>query len=361
MRSIPIARPLTGEEEIEAVTEVLRSGMLAQGPVVRRFEEEFSASCGAPYAVATNNGTSALHTALLSAGIGPGDEVIVPTFTFFATASAVSMCGATPVFADVEASTFNLDPESAASLITPRTRAILGVHLFGQTFDVDRCQKLCNDHDLLLLEDAAQAHGATWKGIPAGSLGDLACFSFYATKNMITGEGGMITTASGELDGQIRQLINHGQKDKYLHVRLGYNYRMTDLAAAIGLVQLNRLEQMNAARKRNAAQLDRALQGLPLILPTVRKEATHVYHQYVVRVPSQDRDRFIQALRERGISTAVHYPRCLHEQPYYRDTGYDGSCPVGERLAREVVSLPVHPALSLEELQYLCTTVPEVI
>jgi perosamine synthetase len=362
MRQIPIARPLIGEEEIKAVTEVLRSGMLAQGPVVKRFEGEFARSYGVAHAIATSNGTSALHAALLAADIGPGDEVIVPTFTFFATASAVSMCGAIPVFADVEEATFNLDPQSVASLISPRTRAVIGVHLFGQPFDVDRCRRICEEHDLLLLEDAAQAHGATWKGKPAGSLADLGCFSFYATKNMITGEGGMVTTGSSELEGKVRQRINHGQQEKYLHVCLGYNYRMTDLAAAIGLVQLGKLQEMNAARQKNAASLNRALSGLPLILPSSRKECTHVYHQYVVRISPSLRPSFIQSLQERGISTAIHYPRCLHEQPYFQKMATDNtSYPIGERLAQEVVSLPVHPGLTPEDLEYMGETIREVV
>jgi perosamine synthetase len=362
VRHLSIAQPLIDEDEIEAVTEVLRSGMLAQGPVVKRFEEAFASSCGASHGVATNNGTSALHAALLAAGIGPGDEVIVPTFTFFATASAVSMCGATPVFADVDDATYNIDPAAVAPLITPRTRAVLGVHLFGQPFDVASLRDLCEDHSLLLIEDAAQAHGATYLGDTVGSLGDLACFSFYATKNMLTGEGGMVTTNSQEYDTRLRSLINHGQKEKYLHVELGYNYRMTDLAAAIGLAQLAKLHGMNTRRRNNAALLDQSLRGRDLILPSVQSGITHVYHQYVIRVPSQKREGFIRSATERGISTAIHYPRCVHEQPYYRQRIQgEVCCPVAEQLAREVVSLPVHPALSEEDMEYLVTVVNDIL
>ncbi len=359
MKNISIAKPLLGKEEVQAVTEVIQSGMLGQGPVVKKFEEVFAASCGSTHAVATNNGTSALHAALLATGLGPGDEVIVPTFTFFATASAVSMCGATPVFADVDPKTFNIDPVSTGSLITPHTRAIIGVHLYGQPFDVKPLRELCDDRKLILIEDAAQAHGATYAGRTVGSLGDLACFSFYATKNMTTGEGGMVTTNSDLYDGSIRSLINHGQREKYLHTRLGYNYRMTDLAAAIGLVQLRKLGMMNAARQANAATLDRSLAETRLILPTVASDRTHVYHQYVIRVPASLRETFIRSLQERGIATAIHYPRCLHEQPFYQTAGI--SCPVGERLSREVVSLPVHPGLSTKDMEYVCSNIREVI
>jgi perosamine synthetase len=361
MRHIAIAHPMVGEEEIQAVMDVLRSGMLAQGPVVKKFEEAFARSCGVSHAIATNNGTSALHSALLAAEIGPGDEVIVPTFTFFATASAVSMCGATPVFADVNEASYNIDTTMVPSLITPRTKAIMGVHLFGQPFDAAALRRICDEYDLLLIEDAAQAHGARYREETVGSLGDMACFSFYATKNMLTGEGGMVTTHSDVYNERLRSLINHGQQEKYLHIRLGYNYRMTDLAAAIGLVQLSKLEGMNAARQKNAAFLDQSLANTDLVLPKVHPEVTHVYHQYVVRVPMETRDGFIRSLLERGVSTAIHYPRCLHEQPYYSRNPIRVPCPVGERVSKEVVSLPVHPALTEEDLQYLSTAIYEVI
>jgi perosamine synthetase len=361
MRHIAIAHPMVDDEEIQAVTDVLRSGILAQGPVVKQFEEAFARSCGVSHAIATNNGTSALHSALLAAEIGPGDEVIVPTFTFFATASAVSMCGATPVFADVHEASYNIDTTMVPSLITSRTKAIIGVHLFGQPFDAAALRRICDEYDLLLIEDAAQAHGARYRGQTVGAFGDLACFSFYATKNMLTGEGGMVTTHSDVYNERLRSLINHGQQEKYLHIRLGYNYRMTDLAAAIGLVQLSKLEGMNAARQKNAAFLDQSLVNTDLILPKVHPEVTHVYHQYVVRVPMEMRDGFSRSLQERGVSTAIHYPRCLHEQPYYSRHAIRVPCPVGERVSKEVVSLPVHPALTEEDLQYLSTAIGEVI
>ena len=355
MMDIPVARPFIGEEEIEAVVRVMRSGMLAQGSVVTEFESRFAEYCGAEHAVGVNSGTAALHAALLAVGIGPGDEVIVPAFTFFATASAVSMCGAKPVFADVDPRTFNIDPDSVASLIRPGVRAVIGVHLFGQPFDVRAIRDLCDDSDLLLIEDAAQAHGAESGGRRAGSLADIGCFSFYPTKNMTTGEGGMVTTDDAGLAERIRLLINHGQSQKYLHTAIGYNYRMTNMGAAIGLVQLGRVEGFNERRIHNARYLDRHLAGAGLVTPYTVPDVRHVYHQYVVKIPAGyplSRDEFMSALAERGIGTAVHYPIPVSRQPVYASER--GSCPVSEDLAASVVSLPVHPLVTDRELEYMC-------
>ncbi|MDV2480804.1 DegT/DnrJ/EryC1/StrS family aminotransferase [Methanoculleus sp. Wushi-C6] len=361
-REIPVARPLVGEEEVEAVSRVLRSGMLAQGSVVTEFESRFAEYCGAAHAVGVNSGTAALHAALLAAGVGPGDSVIVPAFTFFATASSVSMCGATPIFADVDSATFNIDPESVADLIRDDTRAVIGVHLFGQPFDVAAVREVCDDRDLVLIEDAAQAHGAEYGGKRAGSLADLACFSFYPTKNMTTGEGGIVTTDDDTLAERVRLLINHGQSRKYLHSAVGYNYRMTNIAAAIGLVQLGRVEGFNERRIHNARYLDRHLAGTGLVTPHVSPGVRHVYHQYVVKVPAGyplTRDGFMSALAERGIGTAVHYPIPVNRQPVY-ENGKSASCPVSDDLAASVVSLPVHPAVTDEELSYICDAVRDL-
>ncbi|MDD3857593.1 MAG: DegT/DnrJ/EryC1/StrS family aminotransferase [Methanoculleus sp.] len=358
---IPVARPLVGEEEIEAVADVMRSGMLAQGSVVTEFESRFADYCGAAHAVGVNSGTAALHAALLAAGVGPGDSVIVPAFTFFATASAVSMCGATPLFADVDPETFNIDPDSVAALIRPETRAVIGVHLFGQPFDVAAVREVCDDHNLILIEDAAQAHGAEYHGKRAGSLADLGCFSFYPTKNMTTSEGGMVTTDDDTLAEQVRLLINHGQSKKYLHSVIGYNYRMTNIDAAIGLVQLGRLEGFNRRRIHNARYLDRHLAGTGLVTPYVAPDVRHVYHQYVVKVPdgyALSRDAFMGALADKGIGTAVHYPIPVNRQPVYENT--HASCPVSDELAASVVSLPVHPSVTDEELAYICDMVREL-
>ncbi|HOI12804.1 MAG TPA: DegT/DnrJ/EryC1/StrS family aminotransferase [Methanoculleus sp.] len=351
---IPVARPLVGEEEVEAVARVMRSGMLAQGSVVTEFESRFAEYCGVTHAVGVNSGTAALHAALLAAGIGPGDSVVVPAFTFFATASSVSMCGATPLFADVDPRTFNIDPDSVAALIRPDTRAVIGVHLFGQPFDVAAVREVCDDHNLILVEDAAQAHGAEYHGKRVGSLADLACFSFYPTKNMTTGEGGMVTTDDDHLAEKVRLLINHGQSQKYLHTVIGYNYRMTNIDAAIGLVQLGRVERFNERRIHNARYLDRHLAGTGLVTPYVAPAVRHVYHQYVVKVPAGyplSRDAFMGALADAGVGTAVHYPIPVSRQPVYETE--HAYCPVSDDLAATVVSLPVHPSVTDEELAYI--------
>ena len=354
---IPIAQPSLGDEEKDAVLAVLSSGMIAQGPVTAAFEEEFAAYCGVPHAVATSNGTTALHAALLAAGVGPGDEVIVPAFTFFATASAVSMCGAVPIFADVEPTTALIDPADTLMKVTEKTKAVIGVHLYGQPCDAVVLRKICEREDLTFIEDAAQAHGATYKEMRTGALGDLACFSFYATKNMATGEGGMVTTASDEYDERLRRLINHGQSEKYLHTELGYNYRMTDINAAIGRVQLARLDGFNRRRQENAAYYGANIKAPGLVLPMVSPGRTHVWHQYSLRVTRAfplTRDEFMACLRERGIGCAVHYPVALSRQPYYAGANL---CPIAESLAATVLSIPVHPNVTDEGREYICETI----
>ncbi|MDD4255382.1 MAG: DegT/DnrJ/EryC1/StrS family aminotransferase [Methanofollis sp.] len=360
--TIPIARPLLGAEEADAVTAVLASGMIAQGGRTAMFEEQFAAYCGSRHAVAVNSGTAALHAALLAAGVGPGDEVIVPAFTFFATASSVAMCGATPVFADVDPALFTIDPASVENFVTPRTKAVIGVHLYGQPCDAGAIREICDDHHLVFIEDAAQAHGAEYRGQRTGSLGDLACFSFYATKNMATGEGGMVTTSSDDYDARLRRVINHGQSDKYLHTELGYNYRLTDIAAAIGLVQLSKLDGFNRRRQETAAYYDSHIRASGILTPPVAAGMTHVYHQYVLRVTEEaalSRDAFMARLREKGIGTAVHYPVPLNRQPVF--AGLNASCPVAESLAASVFSIPVHPAVTDEERAYICDAINEVI
>lgn len=361
--SIPIARPVIGRDEITAVTAVLESGMLAAGEQVAHFEQEFARYCDVPHAVAVNNGTAALHAALLAAGVGPGDEVIVPDFTFFATASSVLMCGATPVFVDVDEKTFNIDPRKISSCITPKTRAIIGVHLFGQPFDIPAVQEICKRHNLTLIEDAAQAHGALFNGKKVGNFGDLACFSFYATKNMITGEGGMVTSGSRALDDQLRLIVNHGQSEKYLHTRLGYNYRMTDMAAAIGLVQLKRLEGFNERRRKNAAYYNTHLAVKGLVTPVTPAGMQPVFHQYVVRLTEEfpmSREEFMDYLKGHGIGSAIHYPIPLHRQPVFGLKNDPDPCPVATRLAGSVLSLPVHPSVEEKQLAYICDTINRV-
>lgn len=352
---IPIAQPEIGEEEISAVTDVLRSGMLASGPKVTAFEEGFAGYCNTPYAIATANGTTSLHAGMLAAGIGPGDEVIIPTFTFFATASTVAMCGATPVFVDVDPRTYTLDPAAVAEAITKKTKAVMGVHLFGQPFDVDALQEICSDHKLMLFEDAAQAHGAEYKGRRVGGFGTFGSFSFYPTKNMTTGEGGMITTGDPEIARRARLYTNHGQSEKYLHTLIGYNYRMTDIAAAIGLVQIGKLDAYSSRRIENARYYDTHIRAPGITTPTVMPGARHVYHQYVIQVGEEcplSRDELIIYLKDQGIGSAIHYPIALPDQPVFAGTAH--TCPVARSLAQSVLSLPVHPGVTLDDCERVC-------
>ena len=337
--------------------------MLAQGERVAEFERKFADYCGTTYGVATNNGTAALHAALLAADIGYGDEVIVPAFSFIATASAVSMCGAKPIFADVNDETFTINPALVAERITSKTRAVIGVHLFGQPFEVRAVKEICESHNLKLIEDAAQAHGALYHGEKVGGLGHFGCFSFYATKNMITGEGGMITTNEKASAERLRLITNHGQSEKYLHIRLGYNYRMTDIAAAIGIVQLKKLDKYNMRRRKNAEYYNSHLSVAGLILPHAADGMYHVYHQYVVRLTGDfpmKREEFIEYLKTKGIGTAVHYPIPIQRQPLYALAQEPDPCPVSTRLAESVLSLPVHPLLDGKELAYICDTINRV-
>jgi perosamine synthetase len=337
--------------------------MLASGERVAEFEKKFADFCEAGHAVAVNNGTAALHAALLAAGIGPGDEVIVPAFSFVATASAVLMCGARPVFADVDEKTFTILPEQVGERTTPKTRAVIGVHLFGQPFDVHAVQECCEARGLKLIEDAAQAHGALYKGQKVGGIGHFGCFSFYATKNMITGEGGMVTTNEKAYNERLRLLINHGQSEKYLHTCLGYNYRMTDIGAAIGLVQLKKLDKFNLRRRKNAEFYNARLAVRGLVTPSTAAGMSHVYHQYVVRLTDEfplNRASFIDYLRAKGIGSAVHYPIPLHRQPLFGLENDPDPCPVATRLAGSVLSLPVHPLLDQKELGYICDTINRV-
>ena len=337
--------------------------MLAAGERVAEFERNFADYCGTTHAVAINNGTAALHAALLAANIGPGDEVIVPSFTFFATASAVSMTGAKPIFVDVNEQTFCIDPAQVENHITPKTKAVIGVHLFGQPFDVHGIKQVCESHNLTLIEDAAQAQGAMCNSEKAGAMGHMGCFSFYATKNMTTGEGGMVTTSDKALNERLRLIINHGQSEKYFHTRIGYNYRLTDVAAAIGLVQLKKLEKFNMRRKKNAEYYNANLSAKGLVIPAVSSGVNHVYHQYVVRLTEEfplNRGAFLDYLKAKGIGSAVHYPIPLHRQPLFALDNDPDPCPVSSRLADTVLSLPVHPLLDQKELAYICDTINRV-
>ena len=340
---IPLSRPMLGPEEMSAVAAVLASGQLAQGPRVEEFERAFRAYVGTREAVAVSSGTEALRLALIAVGVEPGDEVVVPALTFLATASSVLMCGATPVIADVDEGTFCLDVGAAGRAMSGRTRAVVPVHLYGHPADLDPLREMCEARGAALVEDAAQAHGARYRGRMAGSIGAAGCFSFYPTKNMTTGEGGMVTTDDAELAGRVRLLRQHGQVAPYDYHRLGYNARMTDIGAAIGLVQLRRLEAFNAARRRNAALLTEGLRGC-VVTPSVEPWAEHVFHQYTVRAARRDALR--AHLKERGVGSGVYYPEALSQIEVLRGKSrVAGGAPVAERACAEVLSLPVHPGL----------------
>jgi perosamine synthetase len=349
---IPAARPQIGEDEIAAVVDVMRSGMLAQGPQVAAFEQEFAPLVGHRHCVAVNSGTSALHLALLAMGIRRGDEVIVPSFTFAASANSVAVIGATPVFVDIDPNTFCIDPAAAEAAVTDRTRAIMPVHLYGHPADMRKIMALATRHDLLVIEDAAQAHGASLDGTPVGAFGATAAFSFYPTKNMTSGEGGMVTTACDHLARSVRVLRNQGMEQRYANERAGLNNRMTDIHAAIGRVQLAKLAGWTAARQANAAYFDEHLDGV--VVPPVADGAEHVYHQYTIRVPGHDRDAFVAALAERGVGSGVYYPTPVHRLPSF---GLRLDLPATERVAEEVISLPVYPSLSDHERERIVDAV----
>ena len=360
---IPVAKPLIAEEEINAVTEVLRSGMIVQGERVAEFEKRFSEFTGVDHAIAVSNGTAALDVALKAAGIGEGDEVITTPFTFIATSNAILFQGAKPVFVDIDEDTYNINPESILEKITPKTKAVLGVHLFGHPFDVKSVHEICEDHDILLIEDSAQAHGAEYRGKKAGSFG-IGCFSFYATKNMTTSEGGMITCNDDRIAKRCRLLRSHGEERKYEHVILGFNMRMTDIQAAIGLVQLERLEWMNEQRRKNAEFYRKRITISGLRKPVEKEYAKHVYHQYVLLVEDDfpiSRNELSEYLSKKGIGNAIHYPKPVYLQSFYRKLGFvEGLCPSAEYVAERIISIPVHPLLSKSELEYIASTINEV-
>ena len=369
---IAIAHPLFGAEEEAAVLQVLGSGQLAQGERVATFERRFAELCHVREAVAVSSGTAALHLALLAHDIGRGDEVITTAFSFAATANVILLVGATPVFVDIEPDTCTLDPVQAERALTRRTKAIIPVHLYGHPCEMNRLQKIAEAFSLVLIEDASQAHAATIDGRPVGSFG-TGCFSFYATKNMTTGEGGMVTTNDPAIAEQVRLLRNHGQEARYYQIALGYNMRMTELQAALGIAQIEKLEYFTQRRRANATYLTNNLQGI-VQTPVERPGCRHVYHQYTIKIPSK-RNEFMTELRARGVDTTIHYPIPIHQQPFYRRkpclfrvlspgrrTPVKGNnpaahLPVTESAAQEVLSLPVHPALSQEDLSTIAREV----
>jgi dTDP-4-amino-4,6-dideoxygalactose transaminase len=346
---IPVVKPILGREEEEAVIEVLRSGQIAQGARVEEFERRFAALVGAKHAVATSSGTASLHLNLLALGIGPGDEVLTSPFTFIASANAALYVGARPVFADIDPRTYNLDPALVEAKITPRTKVLLPIHLYGYPANMPALCAIAERHGLHMVEDAAQAHGAAIEGRQVGSFG-TGNFSLYPTKNMTSVEGGLLTTNDVALAERVRLLRNHGQRERYRHEILGYNLRMTDLHAAIGLVQLGHLAENTRKRQENARYLTEGLAGV-VETPFIEPGYTHVFHQYTIRIPGGRRDAVAASLGYAGVGTAVHYPIPVHQQPLYLEIGYRESLPEAERAAREVLCLPIHPSLTERDLE----------
>jgi dTDP-4-amino-4,6-dideoxygalactose transaminase len=353
---IPAAKPIIGDDERKAVDAVLATGQLAQGTEVALFEREFSdVLLDGRAAVAVNSGTSGLHLGLLAAGIGPGDEVIVPSFTFAATANSVALTGATPVFADIELEHFTLDPSCVESRITDKTAGIMPVHLYGHPFDVHAIGALASKHGIKVFEDAAQAHGAAVNGQRVGTFGDFAMFSLYPTKNMTSGEGGMVSTGLSDVERRLRLLRNQGMERQYENELVGFNARMTNIHAAIGRVQLTKVLDWTRTRQENAAFLDANLEGV--ITPTVAEGCQHVYHQYTIRVP-EDRDGFAKALREEyNVGCGIYYPIPNNRLAPFQTAD---ELPATDEAARTVLSLPVHPSLSRNDLERIVAAVNAV-
>ena len=356
---IPISKPDIGPAEEEAVLDVLRSGMLAMGRRTAAFEEAWAAYCGVRHAVFMSNGTVALEAVLRALGIGPGDEVITVSFTFNATVSAILQAGARPVFVDIREQDFCMDPGAVEAAVTPRTKAIMPVHLYGLMADMDPLVAIAERHGIPIVEDAAQAHGATYRGRRAGQFGP-AMFSLYATKNLMTGEGGFATTDDDALADRIRLYRNHGMRVRYHHEALGSNFKPTDLAAALGLAQLARLDERTEQRRRNAARLTAGLAGY--LTPRVPDGREHAWHQYTMRFPGE-RARVIEGLTERGVGTLIYYPVPVHRQAYLQafvPGAADLDLPVTNRLSDEVLSVPVRPNLDPDELEAVIAAIREV-
>jgi dTDP-4-amino-4,6-dideoxygalactose transaminase len=357
---IPISKPLIENEEINAVVDVLKSGMIAQGPKTKELEDAFAKLSGTKYAVAFSNGTTAIHSAIVALGIEQGDEVITVPFTFVGTANPVLMEGGKVVFVDISEDDFCIDPNKIEEKITEKTKAIIPVDLFGQVYRYDEVKKIADKHSLKILEDACQAVGAKYRDRVAGSLGDVGAFSLYATKNITTGEGGILTTDSDEIARKVKMYRHHGQDEatRYEYLEIGHNYRMTDVLAAIGVEQMKKLERITKVRVRNAKLYDEGLSEIEgVITPKVRKGNTHVYHQYTIRITEEyghTREELMTFLMENEIGCGIYYPKPLHLHEHFRKMGYkEGDFPVSEKLAKEVLSLPVNPFVTEEDVEMI--------
>ncbi|MFX0133720.1 MAG: DegT/DnrJ/EryC1/StrS family aminotransferase [Candidatus Hodarchaeota archaeon] len=381
---INVATPLVGNEEIEAVAEVLRSGYYVQGPKVKQFEQDFAKYIGTTQAIATNSGTSALHIAIAAAGIGPGDEVIVPAITFFSTVTSVIHNNAIPIFADIDREIFCLSPEDMEKRITEKTKAVIPVHFYGHPAEMDSIMKIAKAHDLIVIEDCAQAHGAEYKGKKVGSIGHMGCWSFYATKNITTGEGGMITTNDPSFEQTARVIRNHGMTSRDDHSILGYNYRMNEISAAIGIVQLPKLDKFNEIRSKNSMYLIKGLEGVDWIeLPVIKPYIKHAFFWCPIQVKEdklgmKTKD-LITKLRDNGVEVRHRYIAPLYKQPmllnqkaytkgcpfscpfYGKDIDYSQiNCPNTEKIAGKMIGLPNHPKLTQNELDRVISTLKEI-
>jgi len=361
---IPINAPQIGEEEIEAVVKVMKSGVLTHGlgagPMVTKFENAFAKFVKAKHAIAVNAGTAALHLAIVGAGIKRGDEVILPSFTFVATAEMIVMAGAKPVFVDLNPETYNISPEKIEKAVTKKVKAIMSVDLYGLPADMQQIREIAEKHEIAVIEDSCQAHGASYKGKPPGAFADTACWSFYASKNMTTGEGGMITTNNDEVAEKMRFMRSHGEKEKYKSLMLGHNYHMTEIHAAIGYIQLKKLPKFLAKRRENSKRLSAKLRKTEsLKLPKEPKGYKHSWYLYTVKLKGakrKKRDKAVEALKQKGIGAEVYYTNPIHRMPYYRKFG-KYRLQETEKAAKQVFSLPVHPGVTSKQIDFIGETV----
>jgi dTDP-4-amino-4,6-dideoxygalactose transaminase len=351
---INVASPIIGEREKKLVQDVLDSKFLASGKYVVQFEQSFAKYCGTDFGIANANGTTSLHTALLMLGINPGDKVVTTPFTFIATSNSILFCGAKPIFVDIDPKTFNIDPIKLEESLKEEknVKAVIIVHLYGLPCNMNAILKLKKKYKFKLIEDACQAHGAEFENKKVGSFGDAAAFSFYATKNMMTGEGGIVLTNDAKADKYGRQIINHGREGHSNHIVLGYNFRLTNLTAAIGIAQLEQLENWIAKRITNAKKYNEAFKDLEFLkTPYIPENCRHVFHQYTVRVSSKKRESFMEYLSDKGVGSGIYYSCVIYKQPLYKKLGYkSGLCKEAEKSTAEVVSLPVNPSLSIAEV-----------
>ena len=366
---IPINLPQIGEEEIDAVVKVMRTRMLTSGlgagPMVTQFEKAFAKFAGAKHAIAVNTGTAALHAAVAAAGVKAGDEVILPSFTFVATAEAVVLAGGRPVFADIDPETYNLSPDEVDKAITQKTKAIVPVDLYGLSADMKPIREVANKHGLAIVEDAAQAHGTLYKGKPPGAFSDAACWSLYASKNMTTGEGGVVTTNDDKVAEVTRMVRTHGERAKYTSEMLGCNYRMSEIQAAIGSVQLQRLPGFVAKRSANAERLTKILsESKRLCLPSEPEDGKHSWYLYTARIyrgEMNERDKILDELHKKGIGAEAYYVNPVHTMPFYHSNFGTRRLPETEKAAKQVFSLPIHPCVTEEQIDFIGKTVLQLL